>query len=121
MRIAIDFDGTIVEEKFPDIGKLKPNARDVIRKLKMKGHSIIINTCRAGIEEGDVYEFMINESIPFDYINCNRPEDILFFGQDCRKISADLYIDDKQIGGLPDWEKIYEYILKLEYNERQNA
>lgn len=117
MRIVIDFDGTIVENQYPEIGKLKENAREIIRLLKMKGHSIIISTCRQGYYEGLVEAFLSEEGIPFDYINCNLPSDIIEYGADCRKISGDVYIDDKQVGGLPSWNEIYEYILNLEHGE----
>ena len=115
MRLSIDFDGTIVEVDYPRIGKLKPNVVKIINKLYEEGHSIIINTCRAGIYEGDCYKFLQDNNIPYHYINSNLPEDIEKFGQDCRKISADLYIDDKNLGGIPnDWEDIYRLIKEYE-------
>jgi uncharacterized HAD superfamily protein len=117
MRIVIDFDGTIVEDAYPNIGELKKDAKAVIRKLFAKGHSIVINTCRQGYYEGKVEEFLVIKNIPFNYINCNLPSDIEKFGCDCRKISGDVYIDDKQVGGLPSWNEIYEYILNLEHGE----
>lgn len=118
MRIVIDFDGTIVDDKYPEIGALKDGARKAIRLFKIKGHSIVINTCRQGFYEGEAEKFLRDNGIPFDYINSNLPSDIQSFGADCRKISGDVYIDDKQIGGLPVWSKIYEYILKLESDAR---
>lgn len=110
MRLAIDFDGTIVENQYPEIGGLRDGAKRVIRRLWKEGHSIIINTCRCAEYEADAKEFLIENGIPFHYINCNLPSDIESFGMDCRKISGDIYIDDKQVGELPHWEKIYEYI-----------
>lgn len=110
-RLCIDFDGTIVYSDYPKIGKLKPNAVEVINRLYNGGYKIIINTCRAGIYEGYCYQFLKKHNIQYHYINSNLPEDIEFFKQDCRKISADIYIDDKQLGGIPDdWEKIYKLI-----------
>jgi len=111
--IALDFDGTIVENAYPNVGKLKLNAKEVINKLADEGFKIIINTCRAGIHEGLVYTFLEEQGIKYDYINSNLPTQIEFFKQDCRKISADIYIDDKNLGGIPDdWNIIYELIHK---------
>ena len=111
--LALDFDGTIVENTYPQIGKLKLNAKEIINLLHEEGHEIIINTCRAGIYEGHVYTFLQEQGIHYDYINSNLPHQIESFKQDCRKISADIYIDDKSLGGIPDdWAIIYELINK---------
>lgn len=111
--LSIDFDGTIVENAYPEIGELRKNAKEVINRLFDEGFVILINTCRAGIYEGEVYKFLRENQIAFNYINCNLPSQIEYFGMDCRKLSADIYIDDKQLGGIPDdWEVIYELIHK---------
>lgn len=113
MRLAIDFDGTIAERAWPDVGPLIENADVYIRKLYEEGHVILINTCRTGKYEGYAEDFLNKHNIPYHYINSNDPELIELFKQDCRKISADLYIDDKCLMGLPDsWEEIYN-IIKL--------
>jgi hydroxymethylpyrimidine pyrophosphatase-like HAD family hydrolase len=111
MIFGIDFDGTIVEANYPNIGALKPNAKKIINQLFDEGHEIIINTCRAGIYEGEAYKFLEENGIQYTFVNSNLPRLIEEFRQDCRKISADLYIDDKQLGGIPDdWDEIYELI-----------
>ncbi len=119
MIIAIDFDGTIVEHKFPYIGRLKPNAVETITRLYHEGHKIIIWTCRTSQRNGnfpkdakptifDVKEFLDENNIPYHTINNNIPE-IAF--QPSPKVYADIYIDDKQLGGIPnDWEDIYNLI-----------
>ena len=113
MNLSIDFDGTICEHSFPEIGKLKPDADTYIRKLYREGHNIIINTCRSGKYEGMAQDFLDDNDIPYDYINSNLPELIIKYGQDCRKISADIYIDDKCLMGLPKtWSEIYNLIQK---------
>lgn len=113
MVIVIDFDETIVYSSYPKIHGLKPNAREIINKLYNEGHDIIINTCRAGIYEAQVYHFLNRNKIKYHYINSNLPRLIVKFGQDCRKISGDIYIDDKNLGGIPDnWLKIYSIIKK---------
>lgn len=120
--IAVDFDGTLVENAYPNVGELKLNAKTVINKLKKEGFKIIINTCRSGIFEGRVYEFLEEQGIEYDYINSNLPTQIEYFKQDCRKISADIYIDDKNLGGTPDdWNVIYELVHKqIEYEQNSN-
>jgi len=105
--IAIDFDGTIIEHKFPDIGPLKLNAKEVINKLYEEGYYIIIWTCRGGSELLKVYDFMKNKGFLYHKINENRPFRELGFAP-FPKIYADIYIDDKNLGSVPDdWEDIY--------------
>ena len=108
MIISIDFDGTVVKgDNYPEIGELQPFAATVIKGWRDDGHVIIFNSCRTGRYEGMAVDFLIDERIPFDYFNCNHPAQIEHFKMDCRKISADIYIDDKQLGGLPeDWNEI---------------
>lgn len=114
--LAIDFDGTIATDSFPEVGVLIKDADSIIRKLKQDGHDIIINTCRTGKYEGLAEYFLRENDIPFDFINSNLPRVIDFFRQDCRKISADFYIDNRNIGGLPSWKEIYKII-----NDAANA
>ena len=121
LTIAIDFDGTIVEEAFPGVGKLKPEADKYINKLYDEGCMIIINTCRTGSYEADAENLLRRKGIKYHYINCNLPKSIEYFKQDCRKISADVYIDDRCLLGLPDtWEEIYNIIQlkKKKYEEK---
>lgn len=110
LTLAIDFDNTIVEEEYPNIGPLRKDAKKYINKLYAEGHYIIINTCRAGQEELEAGHHLYQKGIHFHAINQNQPGRILRFHGDCRKISADFYIDDKNIGGLPEWKEIYELI-----------
>ncbi len=111
LTIAIDFDGTIVEEAFPGIGKMKPEADKYINLLYREGHNILIFTCRTGSYEGDAENFLRRKGIEYHYINNNMPSSIQYFKKDSRKLSADIYIDDKGILGLPStWEEIYNII-----------
>ena len=113
--IAIDFDGTICELKFPEVGEMRPMADFYIRKLYSEGHHIVINTCRSGKYEGMAEDFLKENNIPYHYINSNMPYLIEQYGQDCRKISADIYVDDKCLMGLPSsWEEIYQIIKERE-------
>jgi uncharacterized HAD superfamily protein len=111
--ISIDFDGTICDLAYPAIGELKKDASKYIRQLHDDGHKIIINTCRSGKFEGHAQDFLADNNIPYDYINSNLPHLIQQYGADCRKISADIYIDDKCLMGLPEtWEEIYNIVNK---------
>jgi len=71
MTISIDFDGTIVDHEFPDIGPLLPGALKTIRKLQDNGHKIIMWTCRDGEYLVKAVEFMADHDISFDAINQN--------------------------------------------------
>ena len=108
--LAIDFDGTIVEAKYPNIGYLREGAKEYINKLYEEGYGIVINTCRTGIMEADAINFLARNGINYHYINCNFPYLIEMFGSDCRKISADVYIDDKCLFEIPSWEEKYKMI-----------
>lgn len=110
MIIAIDFDGTIVTNKFPAIGAPIEGAAETIRYLALDGHYIIINTCRSNDDAIAVVNYLRREGIPFDAINDNHPAHIKKYGNNCRKIYAHCYVDDKQVGGLPEWSEIYNYI-----------
>lgn len=105
--IAIDFDGTIVTNAFPHIGKLMPNAKDVISKLKRDGNIIILWTCREGKNLEKALDFCKEIGIEFDAINENYK--YLPFNTS-NKIYADYYIDDR--AKEVDWKKSYEEISK---------
>ena len=95
MIIAVDFDGTLCENAFPEIGK--PNAY-LIYSLKGKqllGDKLILWTCRTGECLMKAIDFCSNYGLYFDAINENLPETLEMFGGDSRKIHADIYIDDK--------------------------
>lgn len=100
--LAIDFDGTIVTHAYPEIGELQKNAVEAIRNLHAKGYYIIIWTCRFGQHQDNVERFLQSHGIPYDEINEHHPDVRDFYKNDTRKISADIYIDDRQLGGLPD-------------------
>lgn len=99
MRLSVDFDDTIVKEKYPDVGRLKIGAKFALNKLH-KYHKILINTCRKGEALEKTGEFLDNKNIKYDRINENDPILIYFFGDESRKISADYYIDDKNFFGI---------------------
>ena len=113
MDISIDFDGVIVEERWPEIGKLLPYAISTIRALYSAGHRIIINTCREGEMAEAVKAFLAKYDIPYTAFNENLPDRVERYGGNCRKISADVYIDDRNLGGFPGWPAVWNLLPKV--------
>lgn len=93
--IAVDFDGTLCEECWPEIGK--PNLRLIGELIYRKslGDKIILWTCRAGVQLEEAVNFCGSYGLTFDAINDNLPEIVERYGNNSRKITADIYIDDK--------------------------
>ena len=95
--VAVDFDGTICEHKFPDIGELKPYCKEVMNLLKEAGHEIIIWTCRCDDEHGPyktkMKEWLDKNEIPYDKIN----ENVISEFQPIPKIYFDVCIDDRNL------------------------
>lgn len=111
MIIAVDFDGTIVEHRYPSIGKELPFAIDSLRKLKAEGHRLILWTVREGKCLDEAVEFCRSKGLEFYAVNRNYPEEGIDTNRNfSRKIKADLWIDDRNLGGLPDWGTIYEMV-----------
>ena len=111
--ISIDYDDTIVFAGFPGPGVIKPGAVDIINRLHEDGHQIMIWTCRMGDAFDIAIAYLKEQGVKFHIANENHPDIIARFGEDTRKMLADIYIDDKQLGGIPDdWEVIYELIQK---------
>jgi hypothetical protein len=118
MIIGIDFDGTICEHKYPGIGKLLSKASEVINKIH-ELHRIIIITCRHTEQDiNNMKMFLASNNIPYDLINENDPELISRMG-DCRKIHADVYIDDHNLGGFSSWKDVDEMFEELGYYDSQ--
>lgn len=109
MIIAVDFDGTIVEQKYPKLGKEIPFATQTLKMLQNQGHRLILWTYRSGKELSDAIEFCKSKGVEFYAVNKNYPEEV-FDGNISRKIKADMYIDDMNYGGLPDWGQIFDSI-----------
>ncbi len=118
LTIAVDFDGTIVSHKYPEIGKELPFATDTLRALQKKGHKLILWTYRTGKELDDAVQFCLSKGVEFYAVNKNYPEEKMN-DKISRKILADLYIDDRNFGGMPGWLNIYNE-LHLEDQEVMN-
>ena len=113
MIIAVDFDGTIVEHKFPAIGRTRPFAFETLLALQAKKHRLILWTHRSGHQLNEAIEFCRSNGLAFYAINKNYPEE-KWYEHDSRKILADIYIDDRNLGGIPSWGEIYKMICPEE-------
>ena len=103
MLIAVDFDGTIVEHKYPAIGPEIPFAIETLKKLKAERHKLILWSVREGKLLEEAVEFCRQRGLEFYAVNRDYPEEEK--GQNnhySRKLKADLFIDDRNLGGLPD-------------------
>lgn len=107
--IAIDFDGTIVEHRYPAIGRTRPLAFQTLKALQANGHRLILWSHRAGQKLEDAVSFCRSHGVEFYAVNKNFPEEI-WEGTDSRKILADIYIDDRNLGGLPPWNEIFKML-----------
>ena len=110
MTIAIDFDGTIVEHRYPSIGKEIPYAIETLKKLQADRHQLILWTAREGQLLVDAVEFCRSRGLEFYAINSDVPSDSWKDNAPSRKLKVDMFIDDRNLGGLPDWSVIYEMI-----------
>ena len=119
MIIAIDFDGTLVEHKYPEIGREIPFAFETLRRLQQDRHRLILWTVREGRLLDEALAFCRERGIEFYAVNRDYPEEEKGANRHySRKLKADLFIDDRNLGGLPDWGTIYEMVTqKLSYED----
>lgn len=110
LNIAVDFDGTIVEDAYPKIGKPIIFAFDTIKRLQEKGHRVILWTYRKGRALDEAVAFCKENGVTFYAVNMSFPEE-KFDPAYSRKINADIFIDDRNIGGMKSWGEIYQEII----------
>jgi len=120
MIIAIDFDGTIVEHRYPAIGRIRPFAFEALRGFQTKKHQLILWSHRSGKELEEAVEFCRSHNLEFYAINKNHPEE-KWNKNDSRKILADIYIDDRNLRGLPPWGEIYQILCPDEEHTTEKA
>lgn len=120
MVLAIDFDGTIVEHNYPKIGQTKLFAFETLKQLQKHGHKLILWTYRAGEELEEAVEFCRKNGVEFYAVNKNKPNEKLNEETTSRKIYADIYIDDRNLGGFPGWSRVWE-MIKNESHEAREA
>ena len=115
MVIAVDFDGTIVEHMYPKIGHEIPFATDTLKELIKDGHQLILWSVREDGLLQEAVDWCHRRGVDFWAVNKDYPEEERSKNNHfSRKLKADMFIDDRNIGGLPDWGTIYQMI---KYNE----
>ena len=115
LTIAIDFDGTIVEDDYPNVGKPRIFAFETLKKLQEDGHRLILWTYRSGLRLEEAVEFCKKNGIKFYAVNKSFPEEQFDYTKS-RKIHADLFIDDRNLGGILGWGEIYQKITNRDPN-----
>ena len=121
MTIAIDFDGTIVEHRYPKIGNEIPFATDTLKMLMKDHHRLILWTVREGELLKEAVEWCRERGVEFYAINRDYPEEDAAHHGFSRKVKADIFIDDRNLGGIPDWGIIYRMIKFGETLEQASA
>ena len=111
MIIAVDFDGTIVTHEYPKIGKEIPFAIQTLKMLKNDGHRLILWSVREGQLLEEAVKWCSERGVEFYAVNKDYPEEEKANNNHfSRKLKADVWIDDRNVGGLPDWGTIYRII-----------
>ena len=129
MIYAIDFDGTIVKNAWPEIGELKPEAEAFISQIQRDGEKWILWTLRAGEKLDEAIDFLREHGLHPDAVNDNLPEVQRHWPENPnpRKVFADVYIDECNAGGLkwpkarveeiPYWCKVGQVVYHLLYKK----
>ena len=111
MIIAVDFDGTIVEHKYPEIGQEVPFAIDTLKMLIKDQHRLILWSVREGALLDEAVEWCRARGVEFYAVNNDYPDEEKEKNNHfSRKLKADFFIDDRNVGGLPEWGQIYQMI-----------
>lgn len=108
--IAVDFDGTIVKDAYPKIGTTQLFAFETLKKLQENGYRLILWTLRNGRKLDEAIDFCKQNGIEFYAVNKNYPDETQS-NKSIRKINADIFIDDRNIGGFIGWGKIYQLLF----------
>lgn len=116
MIIAVDFDGTIVEHEYPKIGKPVPFAIETLLQLQRDRHQLLLWSVRDGDLLQEAVDYCAKKGLHFYAANKNYPEEDVRTAS--RKLNADLFIDDRNVGGLPDWGVIYNAIKVMDRGGR---
>ncbi len=124
MKIAVDFDGTIVEHRYPQIGEEMLFAFETLKQLQKHGHQLILWTFRYGKELEEAVEYCRKKGLEFYAVNKSYPEEEFDIETVSRKLDADIFIDDRNVGGFPGWSEIWQILnpdfADSEYSELGN-
>lgn len=109
LKIAVDFDGTIVENEYPEIGREMMFAFATMKELQKKGHKLVLWTYRTGQQLKEAIEFCRNNGVEFYAVNENYPGETSTENYS-RKLLADVFIDDRNIGGFIGWSRVWQLL-----------
>jgi len=112
LKIAVDFDGTIVDNNYPDIGKPKLFAFETLKTLERNDCQLILWTYRSGKSLEAAIDFCRENGIEFYAVNKSYPEET-YSEEISRKINVDIFIDDKNLGGFPGWSEVWQEIAPI--------
>lgn len=118
IKIAVDFDGTIVEHAYPEIGKEKLFAFQTLKELEKRGVLLILWTFRTGKELEEAVQFCRENGVEFYAVNRNYPEEV-YDENVSRKIDADIFIDDRNLGGFPGWSEVWQMLFPFELQQKE--
>ncbi len=122
MKIAVDFDGTIVEHKYPEVGREVPGAIEWLKKWRAAGATLILWTMRSGDDMLNALAFCARRALYFD-ANNEGPGDGVWTTSP--KAYAHVYVDDaafgcplvesKEMGARPyaDWDIIGPAVMEM--------
>ena len=108
--IAVDFDGTVVEHAYPAIGREMLFAFATLKRLQEKGHKLILWSIREGQTLQEAVDYCKANGVEFYAVNANFPGEVLEPGVSARKVNADIFIDDRNVGGFRGWSEIYQML-----------
>ncbi|MCT3923454.1 hypothetical protein HZP94_09545 [Elizabethkingia anophelis] len=115
-KLAIDFDGTIVDDAYPGVGSAKIFAFETLLKLQSEGYRLILWTYRSGQALQDAVDFCKKNGLEFYAVNSSFEGEVFDSETHSRKIDADMFIDDRNLGGFPGWGEVYNIIKeKIEF------
>lgn len=120
--IAVDFDGTVVDDGYPKIGKPKLFAFETLKQLTAQGHRLVLWTYRSGKELNEAVDFCRENGVEFYAVNSSFEGEIFDQEKQSRKINADLFIDDRNLGGFPGWGETLQIINnRIEFSLNKNG
>ena len=117
MIIAIDFDGTCVDHRYPDVGRSIPGAISTLRELVKLRHSLVLFTMRSGRQLDDAVKWFRDNEIELYGVQAVPDQHTWTSSPKC---GADLFIDDLALGAplreygfsskpCIDWDRVREY------------
>ncbi|MBM3912475.1 MAG: hydrolase [Sphingomonadales bacterium] len=108
--IAVDFDGTVVEHAYPAIGQEMLFAFATLKRLQERGHKLILWSIREGKALQEAVDYCKANGVEFYAVNANFPGEVLEPEVSARKVNADIFIDDRNVGGFRGWSEIYQML-----------